>query len=125
MNIERIQVEFLRAKEHFAAIELYPTSDQKIFVKAALQTAAQRHYVISIRFTDNYPNEMPKVFVDAPPIVTAPHRYNTGNICYLHHSFWNPGKHDIKFVLWKAAKWLNKYEVWKETRNWPGAEIKH
>lgn len=125
MNIGRIQQEFLIAKQHFVLIELRSTVDQKVFVKAALQPTPQRSYVISLKFSDSYPNEMPKIFIDAPPITSAPHMYNTGNICYLHHSFWNPGKHDIAFVLWKAAKWLSKYEVWKITGKWPGAEIKH
>jgi NTE family protein len=58
-------------------------------------------------------------------ISIGPHRYDAGNICYLHQSFWNPGRHDLTFVLARAAKWLNKYEVWKQTRIWPGAEIRH
>ena len=125
MNIDRIRREFLSAREHFALIELHPTLDQKVFVKAALQTSTQRSYVISIRFTDNYPNKMPRVFVDAPAISVGPHRYDAGNICYLHQSFWNPGKHDLTFVIARAAKWLNKYEVWELTSLWPGAEIRH
>jgi ubiquitin-protein ligase len=84
------------------------------------------HYVLSIRFPDTYPNEMPRVYIDAPSVVDAPpHRYNTGNICYLHPSLWNPGSHNLKFVIWRSAKWLNKYEVWRVKGYWPGAELKH
>jgi ubiquitin-protein ligase len=125
LNISRIQLDFLMAKKHFALIELHSTEDQRVFLKAALQTTAQQNYVISINFTDNYPNEMPQVFVKAPLITDSPHRYKAGNICYLHQAVWNPGKHDITFVLARAAKWLNKYEVWKVTRIWPGAERHH
>jgi hypothetical protein len=65
------------------------------------------------------------VFIDAPAITNAPHRYNAGNICYLHPSMWNPGIHHLTFVIARAAKWIAKYEVWVNRGTWPGAEIKH
>jgi hypothetical protein len=74
-----------------------------------------------------YPNEMPRVYIDAPAITAnAPHRYQTGNLCYLHPSMWNPGTHHLTFVIGRAAKWLNKFEVWRNNGGtWPGAEIRH
>ncbi len=125
MNILRIQQEFRQAQEHFAFIELHPTLDGKVYVKVALQSSIQQLYTLSIKFPDAYPNEMPSVFIDAPALGVAPHRFNSGNICYLHPSMWNPGIHDIKFVIARAAKWLNKYEVWKRQGQWPGKEIRH
>jgi len=124
MDIYRIQREFAEAQKTFAFVELHPTTDGKIFAKTALQTV-NSIYVLSIRFPDNYPNEMPRVYVDAPVITSAPHRYNGGYICYLHPSMWNPGTHHLTFVIARAAKWLSKYEVWRDGRGWPGAEIKH
>jgi hypothetical protein len=38
---------------------------------------------------------------------------------------WNPGIHSLAFVLARAAKWLNKYDVWRVRGKWPGAEIRH
>jgi hypothetical protein len=66
---------------------------------------------------------MPRVFIDAPTITHAPHRYQGGHICYLHPSMWNPGAHHLTFVIARAAKWLNKYEVWRNNggTKWPGA----
>ena len=124
MDINRIRREFSDAQNSFAYVELHPTYDGKVYVKAALQAASQM-YVLSVKFPDAYPNEMPKVFIEAPGITVGPHRYNTGNICYLHPSVWNPGVHDIKFVIARAAKWLNKHEIWKRTGSWPGKEVKH
>lgn len=126
MDINRIQREFAEAQKTFAYVELHPTSDGKVFVKTALQTPASM-YVLSIRFPDNYPNEMPRIFVDAPALHgTAPHRYQTGHICYLHPSMWNPGAHHLTFAIGRAAKWLNKYEVWRNNGGtWPGAQILH
>ncbi len=125
MDINRIRREFFEAQTTFALVELRPTADGRVYARTALQTLDGKHYVLSIRFPDNYPNEMPRVFVDAPAITSAPHRYQGGHICYLHPSMWNPGIHNLTFVIGRAAKWLNKYEVWRVSGVWPGAEIKH
>jgi ubiquitin-protein ligase len=124
MDVSRIQREFSEAQKTFAYLELHPTTDGKVYAKTALQTVAGM-YVLSIKFPESYPNEMPRVYVDAPAITNAPHRYNAGNICYLHPSMWNPGTHHLTFVIGRAAKWLSKYEVWRSRGKWPGAEIKH
>ncbi len=124
MNLQRIQNEFAAAQNTFAFVELHPTLDGKVFAKTALQTP-NGMYVLSIKFPEAYPNEMPRVYVDAPALPATPHRYNGGNICYLHPSMWNPGIHNLTFVIGRAAKWLNKYEVWRARGVWPGAEIKH
>jgi len=125
MDINRIQREFSEAQKTFALVELRPTTDGKVYARTALQTVEGKHYVLSIKFPESYPNEMPRVYVDAPTITNAPHRYNAGNICYLHPSMWNPGAHHLTFVISRAAKWLNKYEIWRSKGHWPGAEIKH
>jgi ubiquitin-protein ligase len=124
MDITRIQREFAEAQKTFAYLELHPTTDGKVYAKTALQTA-RGMYVLSVKFPENYPNEMPRVYVDTPAITSGPHRYNAGNICYMHPTMWNPGIHHLTFVIGRAAKWLNKYEIWRERGTWPGAEIKH
>lgn len=125
MNVIRIQREFNRAKEQFSYVELHPTSNGDLCVKAALQ-ALQQFYVVSIYFPNTYPNEMPKVYVIKPGLAgSPPHVYDKGNICYLHPRMWNPGVHDLSFVIGRTAKWLSKYEVWKNTDEWPGASLAH
>lgn len=125
MNITRIQNEFNEARQYFSYIELHPTAEGNVYVKAALQPSSQQYYVISIYFPDNYPNEMPSVYIIKPVVAVSPHRYNKGNICYLHPTMWNPGTHNLLFVIQRAAKWLCKYEIWKRNNVWPGAQIKH
>ena len=125
MNSSLITREFSQAKNYFSCVELYPTDDGKVFVKAALQPSSQQYYVISIYFPNTYPNEMPRVYINKPTINSSPHRYERGNICYLHPTMWNPGVHNLLFVIQRAAKWLSKYEVWKQKGVWPGAGIKH
>lgn len=125
MNVTRIQREFADAEKTFSMVELRPTTEGTVYARTALQTGAGT-YVLSIRFPDAYPNEMPRVYVDAPGIAAGtPHRYQGGNICYLHPAFWNPGIHNLTFVIARAAKWLGKYEIWRTRGKWPGAEMKH
>jgi ubiquitin-protein ligase len=125
MDIQRIHLEVAQATRTFALVEAYPTNDGSVFVKAGLQTSVGNAYVATIYFP-NYPNQMPKVFIAKPAVQTGTgHQYTDGRICYLHHNMWNPGRHDLTFVLGRTAKWLNKYEVWRVTGKWPGAEIKH
>lgn len=125
MDLARIQREFAEAERTFALVELRPTLDGSVYVRTAVQTSVGRQYVLSIKFPDTYPNEMPRVTIDAPAVTDSPHRYTAGHICYLHPSMWNPGSHNLTFVIGRAAKWLNKYEVWRAKGRWPGAEIKH
>ncbi len=125
MNLFRIRKEYNEARQKFLYIEFHPTSDGNVYVKVALQ-AAEQLYIASIRFPDTYPNRMPEVYIAKPQFVMSPpHLYNTGSICYLHPRMWNPGIHDLSFVVGRTAKWLNKYEVWKRTGTWPGASISH
>jgi len=124
MDLVRINHELSEAQRTFAYVELHPTTDGKVYAKTDLQTSNQM-YILSIRFPDTYPYEMPRVSVDTPNLMSSPHRYQGGNICYLHPSMWNPGIHDLKFVIARAAKWLHKYEVYRRAGKWPGAEIRH
>jgi hypothetical protein len=125
MDVNRIRLEVAQALRSFALVEAHPTSEGGVFVKAALQTAMGNTYIISIQF-QNYPNQMPKVYVTKPALpANTKHTYTAGNICYLHPNYWNPGRHDLTFVLARVAKWLNKFEVWRQGRGWPGAELVH
>jgi hypothetical protein len=125
MDIQRIRSEVTQALVKFALVEVHPTADGGVFVKSGLQTSAGNTYIIAVYFA-GYPYQMPTVQVLRPTLRSnAYHRYTNGNLCYLHPSMWNPGRHDLTFVLARAAKWLNKYDVWCQTGNWPGAEVRH
>jgi hypothetical protein len=126
MDIQRIRLEVIQATRTFALVEASPTSDGGICVKAGLQTSVGNAYVVTVYFP-NYPSQMPKVFITAPAVKAGGtgHQYTDGKICYLHPNMWNPGLHDLTFVLARTAKWLNKYEVWHQRGIWPGAEMKH
>lgn len=126
MDLMRVRREVDQAKQRFAYVECHPTTDGSLCVLTALQTSQNQIYTLSIFFADAYPYSMPSVFVRKPELLSGvPHRYRDGQICYLHPKMWNPGRHDLTFVIARAAKWLSKYEVWIVTRKWPGAEVLH
>jgi ubiquitin-protein ligase len=124
MNVQRIQWEIRQAVEHFPNIESHAATDGGIYIKALLQTSVGQVYVIAVTFV-GYPSEMPKVTVITPAVTHSKHMYSAGNICYMHPSVWNPAKHDLKFVLFQTAVWLNKHEIYIRKGVWPGPGLSH
>ena len=126
MNVSRIRQEIAKAKQQFEYVECHFDAQGNPYVKVVLQTSASRIYILSIFFPDNYPYALPSVYVKKPTLKRgAPHMFSEDKICYQHFSTWNPGRHDLSHVIARSVKWLNKYEVWLITNNWPGKEIKH
>ncbi len=124
MNVQRIQGDIQRTMEHFPNIETLTTEGGNIYIKSLLQTSVGQMYVISVTFV-GYPSEMPRVTVISPAVTHSKHMYTSGDICYMHPSFWNPAKHDLIFVLAQVAVWLNKHEVFKQKGVWPGLGLPH
>lgn len=124
MNIQRVRNDIAVALGHFPNIETYTTTSGGLYIKAALQTSVGQMYVIMVTFLD-YPSAMPKVSVVTPTVQHSMHMYNTGHICYMHPNFWNPARHDLKFVLYQTAVWLNKHEIYKYKGVWPGPQLEH
>ncbi len=74
MNLLRIRKEFDAAVRQFSYVELYPTLDGKLYVKAALQ-ASEQYYIVEIHFPPTYPNVMPDVHVVKPGFNSSPPHY--------------------------------------------------
>lgn len=126
VDLIRVRKEIAQAQSYFPNIISYMADDGRPYVRVLLQTSQMNIYKVAIYFPDTYPNAMPTVYVTSPALVSGTvHRYNAGNICYLFAGMWNPGRHTLTFVVEHAAKWLSKYEVWRATGRWPGAEILH
>jgi hypothetical protein len=124
MDLQRVRAEIAQAANHFSYVESHSDGAQGLLVRAAFQTSAGNMYVAELQL-DDYPNRMPHVFILRPELRPSPHKYTSGNICYLHPNMWNPGRHTLTFVLSRVAKWLNKYDVYRATKTWPGAELAH
>jgi ubiquitin-protein ligase len=126
MDIQRIRSEVIQASAQFAFVEAYPTNEGGVYVRSVMQTSASKTYFLSIFFAD-YPSRMPQVFVTKPMLQPTGnnHMFNNGQLCFLHPNMWNPGQHNLTFVLGRVAKWLNKYDCWLAYGHWPGAEQRH
>ena len=124
MNVPRIRAEIRNAVEHFPNIETFTTTDGGLYIKAALQTSVGQMYIIMVTFT-GYPSTMPRVTVVTPAVKHGMHMYQGGYICYMHPSVWNPGRHDLLYVLAQAAVWLNKHEIYLARGVWPGPSLSH
>ena len=124
MNLARIRSDIADARQYFDYVEGWATATGGVMALVALQPS-RRIYTLGVTFPDVYPNAMPDVEVRKPALNWSPHTYSNGKICYLHPHMWNPGRHNLTFVIQRAAKWLAKYEVYQERGKWSGAELKH
>ena len=124
MNLSRIRQEIAAAQRYFDYVEGHRTDEGNVKALVALSTRREI-YTLDVFFPESYPYEMPDVHVRRPTLAASPHRYPNDRICYLHPHMWNPGRHNLLFVIQRAAKWLAKYEVYLVTHNWPGAGIDH
>ena len=124
MNTIRIQQDISQAQKYFDYVEGHPTRSGSVMVLVAIQTL-QRYYTLEIVFPDAYPSAMPEVFVRKPTLKASPHQYEDNKICYMHPRMWNPGRHNLTYVIQRTAKWINKYEVYLACRRWPGVGMDH
>lgn len=124
MNLARIRHDIAEAQQYFDYVEGRATAAGGVVALVALQPN-RRIYTLGVTFPDTYPNVMPDVEVRKPALSWSPHTYSNGKICYLHPHMWNPGRHNLTFVIQRTAKWLAKYEVFQQKREWPGAELEH
>ncbi len=75
--------------------------------------------LLSIILSHGYPNIAPKIYAD-PIAKKAPHRWKDGSLCIFGTmARWNPGTHDVYFVLELARQWLKKYSKWSKEGQWP------
>ncbi len=123
MNVPRIRAEIRNAAEHFPYIEAFTTTDGGVYIKAALQTSVGQMYIIIVTFT-GYPSTSRRCGGNAA-VKHGMHMYQGGYICYMHPSVWNPGRHDLLYVLAQTAVWLNKHEIYLAKGVWPGPSLSH
>ena len=124
MNLARVRRDIATAQQYFDYVEGRATPAGGLMALVALQTS-RRIYTLGVSFPESYPNAMPEVQVRKPAVSGSKHMYTNGRICYLHPHLWNPGRHDLTFVIQRAAKWLAKYDVYRQTGKWRGAELEH
>ena len=89
--------------------------------KGTLHTFAGNAYPVSVVAPANYPRSIPVVVPDGWTPIKNPHVYTNGALCLMKAEQWIP-QYSLAFFVAKAALWLNKYEIWRTDRIWPGSE---
>lgn len=93
-------------------------SDEKELAILFKKSIKNIEITIKIILPHGYPNAAPKVYA-SPIRANAPHRWQDGALCIFGAmTSWNPGKHDLSFVLQLSREWLSNYEHWDETGIW-------
>lgn len=83
------------------------------------ETVERDELTLKIILPHGYPNVAPKIYV-SPIITDTPHRWQDGALCIFGAmTNWNPGKHNVAFVLTLARKWLANYSEWRKKGVWP------
>jgi antitoxin (DNA-binding transcriptional repressor) of toxin-antitoxin stability system len=77
---------------------------------------------VQVILPHGYPNTCPRVYADGLT-GNPPHRWADGALClYGVMSGWNPGKHTVFSTLNLARSWLQHYDHWRKTAQWPKPE---
>ncbi|MBI4222945.1 MAG: type II toxin-antitoxin system Phd/YefM family antitoxin [Planctomycetes bacterium] len=94
-------------------------SDKKEVEMLFKETVERDELTLKIILPHGYPNVAPKTYV-SPIITDTPHRWQDGALCIFGAmTNWNPGKHNVAFVLTLARKWLASYSEWRKKGVWP------
>ena len=121
----RIGDEIVQLMEHGELVRTTITEARELVFRFPHKLADGTEVELEILLPHGYPNTCPRTY--AKRIVDqAPHRWSDGTLCLYGVSVaWNPGKHTIFSTLTLSRRWLQHYEAWRSSGNWPknGNEI--
>ncbi|HEV7659866.1 MAG TPA: hypothetical protein VGO55_08480 [Allosphingosinicella sp.] len=93
------------------------TDDQELEIHFR-EEGVEQSIRLTIRLPHGYPSVSPIVCADPVP-EDCPHRWQDGSLCIFGAmELWNPGQHDVSYVLRLARHWLANLAVWKTTGKW-------
>lgn len=97
------------------------TSEREFAFRFRQRISDNSSVEITIILPHGYPNRCPRVY--ATPLGNdVPHRWADGALCIFGvMSGWNPGKHTVSTALKLARRWLEHYDAWRGTGQWPKA----
>lgn len=113
-RLAREMEELHRHNEKYSA----SISDERELRLNFRQQGPGEEMTVTISLPHGYPNVCPKVYVHPIPDL-CPHRWQDGSLCIFGAmDVWNPGKHDVLYVLRLARRWLAHFATWKQTGQW-------
>ena len=117
----RLQKEFAKLQS-IGESQIASISDTRELDLKFKEQGPDHEYTIIIRLPHGYPNACPQVFADPIP-ENSPHRWLDGTLCIFGAmELWNPGQHDVAYVLTLARRWLSHFVAWKNSGEWPQGE---
>jgi ubiquitin-protein ligase len=119
-NPRRLLIEKKALEQSFPQFQFFKYGSE-LGVRGYLSTSRGGSYSLEIWYPNGFPNEAPRAYVLSPPILDAPHKFGTSQIC-VHYNEWRP-QYTVAVMIGWAAHWLHSYEIWKSTGRWPGREI--
>jgi len=121
----RWAVESEKIKRHFPNFSILQNQNGNISaVSGYLTTSYGISYLVRIELPLAYPYTMPNAKVTNSAIDTScGHAYSSNELCLMKSEQWSSTL-SIAFLIAKAAIWLNKYDVWRNTGRirWPGTD---
>jgi prevent-host-death family protein len=95
------------------------TEDRELAFRFPCRLADDTQVEATIFLPHGYPNNCPRVYA-SPIQENAPHRWADGALClYGVMTGWNPGKHTVFSTLNLTRQWLQRYDTWRQTGQWP------
>jgi len=125
LSRDRMAVESEKIKRYYQQFNFKASKGSIKGVEGDLKTADGNYYRVSIEISSEYPYKMPCIkLLERTIEPDCPHRYSSGNLCVMKPEQWT-SNYSLAFMVSKTAIWVNKYDVWKRTKKWPGTEQAH
>ena len=134
MTYDRYQIELGVLQNSTIKSKQYKFMDMDTpypYLAVAIQTNSLRCYVVKIDLSDNYPYNIPKVFITSPkPLLTrsggsmlqASHSMHTltgengcVRVCHYGYEDWAPNRTTLYQIIIKVRIWLEMYECHLKT----------
>jgi len=118
----RMTVEQEKVNTHFPGFSFYATQGRLTSIKGYLRTSYGGSYYVSIQIPPSYPYEGPTVLLPYETIDSGVHhKFSSHEPCLMKADQWSSSL-SIAFIIAKTAIWVNKYDSWKRTGQWPGTQ---
>lgn len=100
-------------------------SNGELFWGGTLTTNFGSSFSVAVVYPVSYPHGQTKVFVRELMGVRTPHKYVDGHLCLYSNDHGGGGEGigtetTAAALLGWAAAWLNAWEVYQRSGNWPG-----
>jgi ubiquitin-protein ligase len=99
--------------------------DGQLYWRGTLRSNSYNRYDVGIYYPSSYPYEAPEPYILDPDVTEygPPHIYRDGMLCVFYRSdgTWEQNS-TMATMVGLVGAWINAFEHWRETGEWPGPE---